>query len=216
MNADAYVFTATGMLSANMYAYCENNPVNAKDSAGTRQEEAAGGGGGIAVIGGGLIYGFYLAVKQLVTDIAAAVNRYGGNPVTSSSQSSAGAAVGIPVSGTAAYASYQASQSAQKAQEKESTTPVLPNKQQAFFPVNPYDFHPNGLVMTEYPGTKNGRIIKWRDPISHAKIFEWDEDPRNGAHYHAMLIEWDGKHHGQHYLPGTPVPEPWNSVYFGG
>ena len=34
--------------------------------------------------------------------------------------------------------------------------------------------------------------------------------------YHALLIEWDGKHDGTHYKPGTPVPEPWNSLYFGG
>lgn len=70
--------------------------------------------------------------------------------------------------------------------------------------------------MKEYPGSKNGRIIEWRDPISKAKIFEWDEDFNNGSHYHAMLIEWDGNHHNMHYLPGTPVLEPWNSIYFGG
>ena len=70
--------------------------------------------------------------------------------------------------------------------------------------------------MREFPGTKNGRIIEWRDPVSQAKIFEWDEDLNNFPHYHAMLIEWDGNHLGPHYFPGFPVPEPWNSVYFGG
>lgn len=66
------------------------------------------------------------------------------------------------------------------------------------------------------PGSHNGRIIEWRDPVSNAKIFELDEDFRYGAHYHAMMVEWNGKHGGLHYLPGSPVPEPWNSIYFGG
>ena len=102
-----------------------------------------------------------------------------------------------------------------KAEEKDITIPSQPKKQ-AYFTANPYDFTPNGLVMKEYPGTKNGRIIEWRDPISQAKIFEWNEDLNNGPHYHAMMIEWDGNHHATHYLPGTPVPEPWNLIYFGG
>jgi len=63
---------------------------------------------------------------------------------------------------------------------------------------------------------KNGRIIEWRDLISKAKIFEWNEDFNNGLHYHTMLVEWDGKHHNMHHLPSTPVPEPWNSMYLGG
>ena len=70
--------------------------------------------------------------------------------------------------------------------------------------------------MKEFPGTKNGRIIEWRDPISQAKIFEWNEDFKMGPHYHAMLIEWDGKHDKIHYTAGTIVPEPLQSTYFGG
>ena len=81
--------------------------------------------------------------------------------------------------------------------------------------VNPDNFRPKGLTMREYPGSHNGRISEWRDPVSNAKIFEWDEDFRYGAHYHAMMVEWNGKHDGLHYLPGSPVPEPWNSIYFG-
>ena len=46
-------------------------------------------------------------------------------------------------------------------------------------------------------------------------MFEWNEDFRQGSHYHALLIEWDNKHKGTHYYPGSPIPEPWNSIYFG-
>ena len=101
-----------------------------------------------------------------------------------------------------------------ESKEKDATN-TNSNKIQAYFTIDPYKFKPRGLVMTEYPGTRNGRIIEWRDPISHAKIFEWNEDFRHGSHYHAMMIQWDGHHRGTHYQPGTPVPEPWNSIYFG-
>lgn len=70
--------------------------------------------------------------------------------------------------------------------------------------------------MREFDGTKNGKIIEWRDSLINEKVFEWNEDPAHGQHYHAMLIEWDGKHLGPHYYAHTPVPEPWNSIYFGG
>lgn len=78
------------------------------------------------------------------------------------------------------------------------------------------NFNPKGLVRIEHPGTKNGRIIEWRDPVVNAKIFEWDEDLMYGPHYHVMMIKWDGKHNeGNHYKAGMPIPEPWNTIYFG-
>ena len=83
----------------------------------------------------------------------------------------------------------------------------------AYFTVNPYDFKPNGLVMTEYAGTGNGKIIKWSDPTTHAAVFEWDEDLNYGPHYHILI---NGKHDGTHIPPGTEVPDPWKSLYFGG
>lgn len=63
---------------------------------------------------------------------------------------------------------------------------------------------------------KNGGIIKWEVPGTRVPIFEWDEDYKCGSHYHVMGIGWDGEHRGLHYLPGSPIPEPWNSVYFWG
>lgn len=38
----------------------------------------------------------------------------------------------------------------------------------------------------------------------------------NGSHYHVMMVEWDNKHHGDHWEPGSYVPEPWNTTFFGG
>lgn len=88
-----------------------------------------------------------------------------------------------------------------------------------YFPVNPYDFKPKGLVRTTYvePGSgTNGGIIKWEIPGTTKAIFEWDEDYIHGPHYHAMLVEWDNQHNRIHYPICSPVPEPWNTTYFGG
>lgn len=86
----------------------------------------------------------------------------------------------------------------------------------AIFTPNPNDFHPIGLVKTVYPGTKNGMIITWSDPVTNVTIFEWDEDYKYGPHYHALLPSQNSKHDQTHYQPGSPVPEPWRSTYFGG
>ena len=99
--------------------------------------------------------------------------------------------------------------------EKDITIPPKP-KNQAFFTVDPNQFNPRGLVKKIYvsPGTgKNGGVIKWEMPGTHIAIFEWNEDFKFGSH---LLVEWDSAHNGNHYWPGTPVPEPWNTTYFGG
>ena len=67
-----------------------------------------------------------------------------------------------------------------------------------------------------YPGTKNGSIVKWKEPISEKAIFEWDEDIINGSHNHILDMGKSESHMGFHYWPGDPIPEPWNSLYFGG
>ena len=86
---------------------------------------------------------------------------------------------------------------------------------QAYFPSNPYSFNPRGLRMETYSGTKNGMIIKWFSP-NGLLVFEWNEDILHGAHYHVLLPEDNGRHNGYHYAPGSPVPEPFNTIYFGG
>ena len=100
--------------------------------------------------------------------------------------------------------------------EKEVTINQPPPKSQKYFPKSPSNFNPKGLIKIEHLGTKNGRIIEWRNPISNKAIFEWNEDLNNGEHYHALIVEWDSLHDGNHYLPGEPVPEPLNTIYFGG
>ena len=62
----------------------------------------------------------------------------------------------------------------------------------------------------------NGLIITWSDPVTKVTIFEWDEDYKYGPHYHALLPSQNSEHDQTHYQPGTPVPEPWRSTYFGG
>ena len=115
--------------------------------------------------------------------------------------------------GAAGYGIYQAtkapSTSISKAEEKEKdiALPTQP-KAQAYFTVNPYNFHPKGLVRKCYDGTKNGAFISWMDPLTNTEVFRWDENPNysNGPHYHI--------HGTGHYYPGTIVPEPYATVYF--
>ena len=193
------------MLSYNLFAYCSNNPVNYSDPNGDMFGEAILLGAATIVAAATVITTIIAATPTLQQGFAAI-----GAAIQNAAVGVYNGAVNIAKSFAADYSDIQ-----EKEKEKDITVPEQPKKQ-AFFTVDPYSFHPKGLIMKEYPGTKNGRIIEWRDPISQAKIFEWDEDINNGAHYHVMMIEWNGNHHGLHYLPGTPVPEPWNSIYFGG
>ena len=80
-----------------------------------------------------------------------------------------------------------------------------------FFPINPNDFNPIGLLKIERSGTKNGRLISWMDPITNTEVFRWDENInfKNGPHYHVQGVE------NIHYKPGVDlVPEPYASIYF--
>ena len=50
-----------------------------------------------------------------------------------------------------------------------------------------------------------------------AYVFRWDENPNgpagDGSHYHIAGVV-DDKNNLVHFYPGTPVPEPWASLYF--
>ena len=83
---------------------------------------------------------------------------------------------------------------------------------QVYFPQNPYNFNPQGLIMREFPGSFNGRIIKWFDPVTNIPIFEWNEDIEYGSHYHILN---NGMHDGTHIKPNSIVPEPFKTIYFG-
>ena len=191
ISSDGYIQTGHGILDKNMFAYCENNPTNKVDKNGTNP--AAVLYAAFVVI----IFGIVIVCigEIVITAMVPALQK--------------GAA--------SLYDSISGSINKAKDKSKErSKSPSLDNKRkQNYFPINPYDFKPKGLVMKEYPGTKNGKIIQWIDPVSGKNVFEWNEDFRQGSHYHALLIEWDNKHKGTHYYPGSPIPEPWNSIYFG-
>ena len=81
-------------------------------------------------------------------------------------------------------------------------------EQPIVFPADPNDFSPVGLIRVPRPGTKNGMIISWMDPLTNTEVFRWDENPNysNGPHYHI--------HGTGHYYPGMIVPEPYATIYF--
>ena len=205
INADGILGANQDVLSYNLFAYCSNNPISRADPTGAFLLElavasvaamtiAVSGMTALSALG---VAGAQTAQRQMTRSI----QRSWSNHMEMVKK-----AIGYPSASASAKASEQ---------EKDKAIPKQPKKQ-AFFTVNPYDFTPKGLVMREFSGTYNGRIIEWRDPVSKAKIFEWNEDFRYGPHYHAMMIGWGEDHMDVHYLPGTPVPEPWNSLYFGG
>ena len=203
---DSYVSTGQGLLGYNMYAYCNNNPVNYYDPSGqllrkiwsfikkaaTEVGRSLGNmapayaiAGSVAVADGPAPVGDTIALVVVVVATTVAVGR-----------------------GICSAVSISDENTVSKSEEV-----ILPQKKQAYFTVDPYKFNPNGLVRMEYYGSNNGKIIKWKDPITNMDIFEWDEDLKFGSHYHILS---NGKHTGDHISPGTPVPEPWNSRYFGG
>ena len=113
---------------------------------------------------------------------------------------------------------YSKNDEQEKVEEKEIEVAQInsPKNDQPRFPLDPYSFTPTGLVRRVYPGTHNGAIIKWSDPITGAVIFEWNEDKTYGPHYHVMLPSANGKHDGEHYFAGDLIPDPWKTIYFGG
>lgn len=216
INADGLVSTGQGVLGNNMFAYCGNNPVNRADKSGKSWSD------------------LWEFVKNAAEAIENVMNAWspaysycgqlaeldGPSPYLDVAAAAGSILLTIGAVGVAGYQTLTSpapSLSVPKVETKEKEVTLNPPpKTQAYFTQSPYDFHPKGLVMREFAGTKNGKIIEWRDPLINVKVFEWNEDPAHGQHYHAMLIEWDGKHLGPHYYAYTPVPEPWNSIYFGG
>ena len=209
INADVYASTGQGFVGTNMFAYCCNNPVNREDLTGQFWSE---------------VWEF---LKTAFTETGNAIETMA--PAYAGCEAAAAADGPLPFGdivaliggaaltiGAAGYGIYQAATSDTKTEARDVAIAVpTDQRRQAYFPYNPYAFLPRGLEMIEYSGTKNGRIIEWRDPITKIRVFEWDEDFSNGSHYHALLPEWGGVHDGTHYLPGSPVPEPWNTIYFG-
>ena len=207
VNADGYASTGEGFLGYNMFAYCNNDPVNATDSTGEMRVFGAGGGFGYAA-GGGSFYSGGSTVSQGIQSLTE------GLAISTYLALNAVNAYNDLREDVIAMHHYSAREESRPATIEGANTRERDHHQE-YFPVNPYEFVPRGLVRKEYPGSYNGRIIKWVYPLQNTPIFEWNEDFENGAHYHVLKIEWAGKHDGTHYMPGTPVPEPWNSIYFG-
>ena len=207
INADGIVNANQDILGNNLYAYCSNNPVKFCDPSGQS----------IALLMTAIIPACIIACVAIIgiIGIASAMDNTAisvgiGNVIDNISSNASVAVDNIK----------NKSQSKKNSKVKSNTdTSSIPRSKnqrpKAIFPVNPYDFSPKGLVRLEFKGTSNGRIIKWKDPFNNAIVFEWDEDIVNGSHYHALLPQWNEKHDGVHYAPGTFVPEPWNSIYFG-
>lgn len=211
INPDSIIASNGDITSYNLFSYCSNNPVNFSDPTGNA-EAAAGAGAGFPVIG---------FIFFIIEEIDAAIH---GRPglIQQIWDGAVAAWNGITSWASGAWntvCSWFSPKDESKEEEQDSpkvdVKPQQPRHQE-YFPVDPYQFTPHGLVRYEYPGSDNGRIIQWRDPVLSVNIFEWDEDFKWGSHYHAMDAQWGGKHGGTHYFPGTPVPEPWNSLYFGG
>ena len=190
INADGYLSTGQGLTGYNMFVYCGNNPVMYVDYIGRNPIAIP-----LAYMYTGVII---LALCSLFYDVTH--DNVLGNAFVDAVN----------------YIDNKIDEIVESKRDEEHKDIVIdntPTKDPAHFTINPHEFKPNGLTEVEYPGTKNGKIIKWIDPKTSVPVFEWDEDPKFGPHYHILI---DGKHTGDHYLPGMVVPEPWNSMYFGG
>ena len=103
------------------------------------------------------------------------------------------------------------------AAEKDIDIPYWPIKKPVYFPEDPNDFQPIGLVPVYREGTKNGSMIQWVNPITGNIVFQWDSNinKSDGSHYHIKALD-EGlpKKEHKHFYPGSLVPEPWASIYF--
>ena len=200
-----------GMLGSNLYIYCENDPVNRYDP-----------------FGNSFFSTILKTVEKVFSNLRPVYALAGGISQIDSPLPGPGDVIGglISIGATVVGIASVIEQSIpeihiDKVKIKESA-PALslpkPTRKQAYFPTNPYEFKPRGLkmkVLVPIGGKPNGGIIDWSLPGQGYPLFEWDQDFRYGQHYHVMLLEHKGKHVIEdHYRPGDPIPEPWNSLFF--
>lgn len=193
INADGYIQTGQSLLDKNMFAYCLNNPVNMLDKNGNLAKELF-----TYIAGKGL---YYIAIITIVVVVIAAIMASYRNT-----------SVYEEIYGSISY-QFSKAKTRAKARAEARREARQKKKKAECFPLNPLKFNPKGLEMKIYPGTKNGRIIKWMDPLTNEAIFEWDEDFNNGAHYHIQGVV-DENNIRIHFKSGTTIPEPWQSLYF--
>ena len=153
LNADRYVSTGQGVTGFNMFAYCLDNPVNNVDFNGD-------------LVGTAVVIGCAALATLGIMLLGCALFR--------TAEILANAPPYIPEYSLPEVKIETDSDSKSKTEEKDITKERSSTKKQAYFTLNPDDFNPIGLIREEYPGTYNGRTIKWRDPISLSCIFEWN------------------------------------------
>ena len=202
INEDPYISTGKGVIGCNMFAYCNNNPVNGSDPNGL----------------------FWQELKELWSYFSSALQESRGYFATAIGVSQIDSAlpgpadvasvfmIGVGVLGCAAIATrtYFTTSNKLKSQSVAKVESITKKaKKSVIFPADPNMFNPIGLVKVVRPGTKNGKLISWMDPITNVAVFRWDENISypNGPHYHVV---------GQstHYYAGDLVPEPFASRYF--
>ena len=218
LNADSFASTGQGFVGTNMFAYCGNNPTSRIDPTGQSFAD---------------IWEF---IEDAISEIGSAFKEL--TPVFTSCGGFAAADGPLPIGdivgasiavgaafGIVGYGVYRAAKPKSRATESSAddeaiaaiaASAIRPLSSLVFFPEDPNDFRPRGLYLKKYDGSTNGKIYLWVDPVTDIPIFEWNEDLAHEPHYHVMLLEWKGEHHGLHYWAGEPVPEPWSSIYFGG
>ncbi|MBP3392524.1 MAG: RHS repeat-associated core domain-containing protein, partial [Clostridia bacterium] len=187
---DSYISTGQGLVGYNRFAYCLNNPVILTDESGEFAGTASVASILLCAAVAGLTAALISEITILVVDEVADVAR------------------DIP----AWWESLT-----NEADKEETTTEAVVGvvepenpKKPVFFPLNPHDFKPKGLIKVVRPGTKNGTIISWMFPSGKVEVFRWDQNTNysNGPHYHIYNDD-------NHYYAGDLVPEPLATIHFG-
>ncbi len=193
--------------SGNIYAYCMNNPVNYIDRTGN-----------IAIIDDLVL----LICCAIITVCATTIVINSAIPLIENIPYSIPSFESIPA---IPFERSIVEPKVKVKTEAETITDAIPipesNNNIHIFPDSPFEFWPTGLVFKIHVPKgcgSNGGVIKWEQPGTKIAIFEWDEDYKNGSHYHVFLPEDKNKHTKGiiHYYPGSIIPEPWNTIYFGG
>jgi RHS repeat-associated protein len=182
INADGMLGEMGDIPSTNMYAYCANNPVMYIDPSGNITAESL-----IAATNWWNPVGWIAAtvlVVEVILLVVATVEIF--NDIKADIELKERIGVEVNESDT-----------------HNTNSPV-------YFPENPADFHPNGLLPVVREGTYNGPIITWM--LDDQIVFRYDSNisKKNGSHYHINDIGF------VHFYSGDKIPEPYATIYFGG
>ena len=208
VNGDSIILANKDTISGNIFQYVSNNWINLTDYSGN-----------------GIFNVIFDTIKSLTPFYAAAA----AGTTADGPLPYVDMGIGITVIGvTAVMSIYNIGNLVISNVSFDFSLPDSSNKKQnsskskekkVTFPSNPCNFKPKGLVVTDFEGTGNGRIIKWSYPGFKDSVFEWHEDYAYGSHYHITEVSknWPGSRKtAPHYKAGDVIPEPYASIYFGG